>query len=311
LIAPEGLLVVDKPAGPTSHDVVAAIRRLVRGSRVGHTGTLDPFATGVLPVCIGRATRLARFITASTKQYDGAIRLGVTTDTYDSTGRVVSERSTEGIGAEEVRRIATRFVGASMQRPPAYSARKHKGRPLHELARAGVEVPRQATPVSIYRLEILSVAGPIVRFEADTSPGTYIRSLAHDLGEALGCGAHLAELRRVASGGLRLADAHCLEEIDARARAGTLDTLVIALRDIDLGLPTVVATDRGREAMRAGRPVPPALLAAGRLPDPAGAGGEPVPVRVLDGAGDLLGVAALSLDDAGGPILRPEVVFLA
>ncbi len=310
MTAAEGLLVVDKPAGPTSHDVVATVRRFVRGSRVGHTGTLDPFATGVLPVCIGRATRLARFLTATIKRYDGCIRLGVTTDTYDREGRVVSERPADGVDAAAVRRAAARFVGDHMQTPPAYSARKHKGRPLHRLARAGIEVVRVPTPVSIFRLEILSVEGPLVRFEVETSPGTYIRSLAYDLGEALGCGAHLTELRRVASGGLRLSDAHGLEEIEERGRSGGLQSLLIGLRDIDLGLPTVVATDEGREAMRTGRPLPPALLAGESLPAPRPAG-EATPVRVQDDAGELLGVAALSSGPDGGPILRPDVVLLA
>jgi len=308
--APEGLLVVDKPAGPTSHDIVSEVRRFARGARVGHTGTLDPFATGVLALCIGRATRLARFLSATRKRYDGCMKLGVSTDTYDREGRIVSERGYDGIDDLAVRRAAAGFTGRLMQTPPAYSARKHKGRPLHRLAREGVAVPLTPTPVEIYRLEILSVDGPLVRFEVETSPGTYVRSLAHDLGETLGCGAHLVELRRVASGSLDLAHARSLEEVLAHGRSGTLADIVIGLSEIDLGLPSVIANQEGRKAMLAGRPLSAGDLSGAPIPRATGDDGPPA-VRVQDEAGELLGVAIAAIGTRGEPTLRPDVVLAA
>jgi tRNA pseudouridine55 synthase len=305
---PDGLLLLDKPAGPTSHDAVDLVRRLAGGLRVGHTGTLDPFATGVLPLCIGRATRLARFLTAGRKAYTGAIRLGIATDTYDATGAVVATRPADDVTLSGARDAAARFLGLIDQRPPPFSAKKVGGKPLYELARAGRPVLAEPARVTVFRFDLLDFASGLVRFEAETSAGTYIRSLAHDLGERLGCGAHLVELRRTASGSMTEADAHPLSVVLERGMAGTLGDLITPLARMDLGLPTVKVSRRGIEAMRAGRPLTPRELlegAEGAL-RPEGSGS----VRVEDESGDLLGIAVPARDPAGEGILRPDVVLV-
>lgn len=249
----DGVLVVDKPTGPTSHDIVARVRRFFRGRRVGHTGTLDPLATGVLPLCVGRATRLARFLTASRKTYRGAMRLGVATDTYDSEGAMSGQVSTEGLDIDRLRRAAEEFTGEIDQLPPPYSARKVAGRPLYKLARQGVEVTLQAKRVTVHRFEILRLDGDLAWFEAATSPGTYVRSLAHDLGRSLECGAHLVELQRTESGGFRIDQSRSMEEIENLGRQGRLSELLLPLSRLDLGLPSVTVTGEGLAAMRTGR----------------------------------------------------------
>ncbi|HEY3174638.1 MAG TPA: tRNA pseudouridine(55) synthase TruB [Candidatus Polarisedimenticolia bacterium] len=304
----EGVLVVDKPAGPTSHDVVEEVRQFTGRLRVGHTGTLDPFATGVLPLCVGRATRLSRFLTAARKLYAGAIRLGVTTDTYDSGGRVMATRGVEGLSATQVREAAARFAGAQMQAPPPFSARKINGQPMHRLARRGIEVPLTPVPVTIFRLDILECAGGVVRFEVETSPGTYVRSLAHDLGEVLGCGAHLEQLRRLASGSFTAEVAHPLSEVRASGSRGALDEIGIGLNDLDLGLPAVTTTPDGAAAMRHGRTLTVLDIVPGQAAA-ADAGPFPGAVRVEDERGNLLGVAIRTTTPEGELTFRPAVVL--
>ncbi len=299
----EGILLVDKPAGPTSHDIVADVRRFTRGRRVGHTGTLDPAATGLLILCIGRATRLSRFLTQSRKVYRGVIHLGIATDTYDAMGRILAQRSVSGLSEATVREAAARFMGTFLQTPPPYSARKLKGRPMYRLARQGKPVAPDPTPVVIFRLDLLEFVLPLVQFEAETSAGTYMRALAHDLGIVLGCGAHLEGLRRLASGRHRVEDAHSMSEILELAGRGEVESLLIPLRCVDLGLPTVTATGQGVDAMLRGRPLGFADLQA-PLPE-----GGPGTFRVQDEAGNLLGVACTDQDSMGGAILRPEVVL--
>lgn len=300
----EGLLLADKPAGPTSHDIVAETRRFTAGMRVGHTGTLDPFATGLLPLCIGRATRLSRFLTGLRKSYAGTLCLGTATDTYDVDGKITHRGDAKGVDEAAVRQAAARFVGTILQTPPPFSARKINGRRMYKLARKGVEVRPEPSEVTVFRFEILGVEDGLVHFEAETSAGTYVRALAHDLGAALGCGAHLFALRRVASGSHRVEDAYGLEEIRERGAAGSLGEIVIPLSRIDLGLHSVTATPRGATAMRTGQ-----VLSAKELVS-HGAGGAPqAPVRVLDQEGTLLGVAVPDERIAGGAILKPQVVL--
>jgi tRNA pseudouridine55 synthase len=301
----DGLLIVDKPEGPTSHDIVDEIRRLAGIRRVGHAGTLDPFATGLLPLCLGRATRLSRFVTSSRKVYEAVMRLGMVTDTYDRTGRPLREASVQDVGRERVTAAARRFVGDILQVPPPFSARKHQGRRLHERARAGEMVLLSPSPVTIFRLEILEVSGPFVRFVTETSPGTYIRSLAHDLGEALGCGAHLTALRRTACGGLSLEKARTLDDLRASAANGALADHLLSLHAIELGLPTVVLTDDGAAAMASGRTLTPAHVAS-FVEQQSLAGGSPV--RVKDLQGRLLGVALAAVRGETFE-LQPDVVL--
>ncbi len=218
----DGILNINKPRGLTSHDVVDRVRRLARQRRVGHAGTLDPLATGVLLVCLGSATRLAEFLMDSPKHYRAHVRLGITTDTYDAEGAIVSQRPVE-VGREEIERALERFRGPILQVPPMFSALKRDGRPLYRLARRGEAVERTPRPVEIYRLDVVDWSPPDLVLEVLCSPGTYIRSLAHDLGEALGCGAYLAGLTRLASGDFRLEDA---VDLDALTRERLPDLLL-------------------------------------------------------------------------------------
>lgn len=195
-----GVLVIDKPGGWTSHDVVAKVKGALRASKVGHLGTLDPIATGALPLVVNRATKYARFLEGSTKEYTGTMRLGSETDTYDREGTVTATGDTSGVTEEAVREAFSRFTGAILQTPPMYSSVKKGGVPLYKLARKGVTVAREPKEVEVSSFEVTDVDLPDVAFSVACSKGTYVRTLCHDVGEVLGCGAHLLELRRTASG---------------------------------------------------------------------------------------------------------------
>jgi tRNA pseudouridine55 synthase len=209
----EGLLNIDKPAGITSHDVVAQVRRVAGVRRVGHAGTLDPIATGVLLVGVGRATRLIEYLVGRPKTYEARLRLGQATNTYDTEGEVVAERSFSHITSADIETHLALFRGQIEQRPPVYSAIKKDGQPLYKLARQGIEVEVPTRRVTIYALELLAYDVPFVDLRVTCSAGTYIRSLAHDLGEALGCGAHLTGLRRTAVGDFGIETAVSLPDL--------------------------------------------------------------------------------------------------
>lgn len=207
-----GIFNVDKPAGMTSHDVVAVIRKISGESRVGHAGTLDPMATGVLLICIGQATRVVEYLTDHDKKYHARIRLGVETDTYDATGTLVAETQVS-VTVEQVEEALTGFTGRISQHPPAYSAIKQNGVPLYKLARQGIEVETQPREVEIYSILLTAFTPPDLEIDLHCSKGTYVRSLAHDLGVKLGCGAHLAALKRTASGQFTLENALPLDRL--------------------------------------------------------------------------------------------------
>lgn len=253
----DGILNLDKPQGLTSHDVVARVRAVARQRRVGHAGTLDPLATGVLVVCLGRATRLAEYLTASPKQYRACVRLGIATDSYDAAGQVVAERPVTA-SREQVEAALERFRGTILQVPPMVSALKRDGKRLYELARQGVEVERAARPVEISDLKLVSWTPPDLVLEVTCSPGTYIRSLAHDLGQVLGCGAHVTSLVRLASGDFRLEDALPLADLPER--------LASALLPLDAGLgryPALHLDEAAAHVVRSGRALPAEGAAAG------------------------------------------------
>jgi len=218
-----GLIVVDKPAGITSHDVVDVVRRSVGQRRVGHCGSLDPLATGVLVLCLGRATRLARFVAAVPKTYIGSMRLGVVTDTQDRCGRVLERRAVSADAGDRLDEVARRFVGALEQIPPMYSAVKQNGVPLYRLARAGRSVPRRPRRITVYELDCERVGRARVNFRTVCSSGTYVRTLCHDIGIELGCGAVMSTLRRVAVGCFTVDEAVSLDE--CRSRQAVLDRL--------------------------------------------------------------------------------------
>jgi tRNA pseudouridine55 synthase len=317
----DGLLVIDKPAGLTSHDVVAAARRILRESRVGHTGTLDPAATGVLPLVIGRATRLARFVSACDKSYTATIALGVSTDTADAAGQPIGEPY-RGVwpARDAIERALDEFRGTFLQRPPAYSAKKIAGRRSYELARAGDGSPAdrpEPVTVTLRRASVTAVDGSRITLEVDCSAGFYVRSLAHDLGERLGTGGHLAALRRTRTGEYTLDDAIALDEAirDPEAAVGR----VVPMSRMLQTLPAAVLTPDGVKMAKHGRMLASPVIrnwelgmrnysetvmsdASFLIPN-SGA----TAVRLLSDEGDLVGVA----DSAGSPaVLHPSVVLM-
>jgi tRNA pseudouridine55 synthase len=242
-----GILLIDKPDGITSAEVVRRVKRRV-GGKVGHLGTLDPFATGLLPLCLGEATKIAQFLNAADKRYEGIIELGAATDTGDRTGTPVRTAAVPDLAAVDLEALARRFAGEQLQTPPMYSALKRDGVPLYRLARRGVEVERTARPVRIDHLA-LEPAGPArLRFAIACSKGTYIRVVAEDIGAALGSAAHLHTLRRTAFGSFEVADAAVLEGWDPASGAG-----LVGLRQALGHLPVVALDDRTAEAARQGK----------------------------------------------------------
>jgi tRNA pseudouridine55 synthase len=294
------VLVVDKPSGPTSHDVVDRVRRALGERRVGHTGTLDPFATGVLPVCVGQATRLARFFTEGEKAYRAAIRLGFATTTDDLTGELLHEPRPVAVDDDALRAAIGALVGTLRQVPPAFSAKRVGGQRLYDLARAGRTVVREPVPVTVYAFDLLSRDGDRLDVEVRCAPGTYVRALARDLGEALGVGAHLTALRRTRSGGFGLDEAVPLDALDVE-RMVPLDSLLPEW-------PSVRLDERGRQAVGHGRDITRDLTADDWPPNAAH-------VRLMDDGGRLVAIAVPREGSSRGSelaferSLHPEIVF--
>jgi tRNA pseudouridine55 synthase len=249
----DGVIVIDKPEGWTSHDVVGKMRGVARTKKIGHLGTLDPIATGVLPLVIGRATRLAQFYTRSDKVYEGTVRFGWSTDSYDRAGEMVGERIEKRVDPAELEAALDRFRGEFLQTPPPVSAKKIAGRRAYELARQHVPVELAPAPVNIYELTVLSMDGDTARLRVHCSGGTYVRSIAHDLGAALGCGAHLAELRRLASGEFEIARAHTISELEALAAEGRLKDVLVPMSEMMPTFPNVFVDDITAAQIRNGR----------------------------------------------------------
>ena len=283
LAARGGVLPVDKPVGPTSHDAVAAVRRALRTRQVGHTGTLDPFASGLLLVCFGTATRLAEYLTPLPKTYRAVMRLGEATDTDDRTGETVSRSDAwASLTEERVRAALAAQVGEIEQLPPRYSAKKVAGERMYAAARRGEEVERTPVRVTIHRIDVLEVRLPEVEFEVECGSGTYIRAIARDAGEALGVGGHLAELRRTGSGGISVEGAVPLDALGDAERVA--DAVLSPARAV-AHLPRVEVDEAGAAALGHGRAVPcPAGLPAG------------VPVALVAADGTLLAVGERSGD---------------
>lgn len=249
-----GLLIVDKPAGMTSHDVVSILRRVFNEKSVGHIGTLDPMATGVLPMLIGRYTRLAQFFGDTIKAYDGEIQFGFTTDTYDAEGERTSEpRDLAKLTLKAILEVSRSMTGANQQVPPPYSAKKIGGVPAYKLARKDQEPKLKAVPVEVFEFEILDYADGRARFRALVSSGTYIRSLAHELGQRLGVGAHLSALRRTRVGEFTLEQAHSLEQLKSLEAPG--DELFLHPRTLLPEMPSVTVTEQIAAYIRNGRAV--------------------------------------------------------
>jgi tRNA pseudouridine55 synthase len=332
----DGLLIIDKPVGPTSHDIVARVRRALGEPRIGHTGTLDPAASGVLPLVLGKATRLARFLSADRKSYDAVIRLGYATDTGDAQGIAVGAEYAGALPARDAIDAAlVPFRGRFLQKPPVYSAKKIDGHRSYKLARAAARHARQAAPgdsspgpdtlqpatltpqpapveVTAYSLAIVSVENGRVCLQVECSAGFYVRSLAHDLGEQLGTGAHLVELRRTRSGDCALSEAIPLDVIEQNRSAAVAG--LVPLAAMLPGLPFVVLTPDGITRVRHGRELGPHDLVAGArsagavAPIDAAATGETDRwIRLLTPDGALL---ALARDAPGSGLLHPSVVLI-
>jgi tRNA pseudouridine55 synthase len=289
-----GLLVVDKPTGMTSHDVVDIVRRATDERSVGHLGTLDPMATGVLPLLLGKYTRLAQFFGTAEKTYEGTIRFGFATDTFDAEGTAAGEVCPLLKSLEELRGLAARFHGEMEQMPPVFSAKKIGGVPAHKLARAGKPVEMKLARIVIHRFELLSIDGDLARFEMQVSAGGYVRSVAHELGALAGCGAHLASLRRTEAGAFSLAQAIGLDELKALAgQAGEIERRMPHPRTLLPEMPSVTVDEQAAGRLRNGMQV--------NLPEYSGA---PL-VKVFTGPAELLGIAKR----IAGTLMQPIVVL--
>jgi tRNA pseudouridine55 synthase len=313
----DGILVVDKPPGRTSHDVVEAVRRLAGFRQIGHLGTLDPLATGVLVLALGRATRLARFYTGRRKCYSCAIRFGFSTDTYDADGESQGPDLSPSLDAEEIAALAARFLGQTQQIPPPFSAKKIHGRPAHKLARNHKPVNLEPVDVQVYEFRLTAVEGSVARFVVECGAGTYIRSLAHDLGKLHGAGAHLAEIIRTAVGEFTLDHAVSVADLEQDAKTGHLSERVIRLENLLPELPraTVLPIVEKRVHHGAKFNLPPAQIQPGQVISAQGAPAQldsgdwkPTRLRVFNQQGQLIAIAEPVVPRTYQPVVVLEVV---
>jgi tRNA pseudouridine55 synthase len=251
----DGILNVNKPQDATSFQIVAQVKRLCQEKHAGHAGTLDPQAAGVLPICLGQATRIIEYLFHETKTYRAQVELGVTTDTYDSTGKVLCLADATGISREMVEAGLVKFRGAIQQIPPMYSAVKHKGKPLYKLARSGIEVERRSRLAHIYSLEISGWEPPVVTLDIVCGKGTYIRSLAHDLGEALGCGANMKDLVRLKVGPFAIEEALTLSQLEEAFHQGYVAKYLYPLDFALLPYSAIVVNGEKRCSLIHGAPI--------------------------------------------------------
>jgi len=238
-----GILIIDKPADITSARVVAVLKKLTGAKKAGHTGTLDPFATGVLLCCLNEATKISRFFLGGDKKYQAKLHLGVSTDTQDFTGKILSTSNELNCSKEEIISAFNKYEGDIEQVPPVYSALKHKGIPLYKLAREGRPVEKPARKVHIYYLKILEISLPEIFFEVSCSGGTYVRTLCADIGKDLGCGGHLKKLRRIESCGFSISEASTIAELEKLALSGKITSGIINMADALKNIPGCMAND--------------------------------------------------------------------
>jgi tRNA pseudouridine55 synthase len=288
------VIVVDKPAGWTSHDVVAKTRRILGERSIGHLGTLDPMATGVLPLLVGRMTRLTQFYTASEKSYEGTIRLGFATDTYDCDGEPLGPPQEVKATLEQVSDATTVFLGKIHQTPPPFSAKKIHGVPAYKLARKKKDVELKPVEVEVKEFHLGQMQGDLIQFCCRVSSGTYVRGLAHQLGQRLGIGAHLASLRRTAVAEFCIDQAHTLEQIAEAFGQGSIEPLLVHPRRVLPQIPSVTATDADIARIRHGRTVNLPEMSRSRW------------VKVFAGQSDLICLASR----VAGTLFHPKVVLL-
>lgn len=261
----EGIFNINKPAGRTSFSLVRLIRRLTGEKRVGHAGTLDPLATGVLPVCVGQATRLVEYMVDTTKTYLAAIELGITTDTYDAEGEITGQGDASAVTVEQVKNALDMFYGDITQVPPAYSAVKYNGKSGYKLARAGIKVTPRKRSARIYRINMVDWQSPVITVEIDCGKGTYIRSLAHDLGQVLGCGAYLKDLSRLRSGIFDIKDSVTIDELEEAFRIGYWEQFMYPMDSVLTGISAVILSAENERSISKGNAVVLADCSPGNL----------------------------------------------
>ena len=294
----DGILNINKPAGMTSFAVVARVKRITHEKHTGHAGTLDPLATGVLPVCLGQATRVIEYLFGQTKTYRAEIKLGVTTDSYDSSGKVILEKDASQINREMVEEALGQFRGAITQIPPMFSALKQNGQPLYKLARAGIEVERRARAAHIYKLDLSDWQPPVFTLEVECSKGTYIRSLAHDIGQVLGCGAVMQNLVRLRVGDFKIEEALTLEQLDEAFKSGSGEKHVYAPDFALSSFPAIIVNHEQQCSLVHGNPLS------------AESTGWPTDsrlVRTYNQAGDFVGMIGYQAESKQW---QPEKIFL-
>ncbi len=302
----DGILVVDKPSGISSFGVVRQVKRWLRIKKVGHTGTLDPFASGVLPLAINEGTKTVPFLMEEQKEYEAVLKLGVETDTYDRTGRVTATIDLDRfrLDEENIKRVMRGFIGRIEQIPPMFSAVKHRGRPLYKLARRGIVVKRKPRVVEITDIGVTRICLPLVTFTVACSRGTYIRTLAHDIGRELKCGAHLYELHRTRSGPFGLEDAVPFRDVKSLAEGGMIEGSILPLSRVLEGLPKLcVEGELQRRVRRGGQ-----ILVRDIRESPFPRIDRGVPVRVISSDGDLIAIARAEMGYAG-PMEEQAVAF--
>jgi tRNA pseudouridine55 synthase len=308
----DGALVINKPAGRTSHDVVEAARRLLGFRQIGHLGTLDPIATGVLVLLLGRATRFAQFYATRRKRYETAFRFGFATDTYDADGTAAGPDLASQLDHAELERLAQKFIGRFAQMPPPFSAKKIHGRPAHELARKGQPVELKPVEVEVFEFRLLGIEGSVARFAVECGSGTYIRALAHQMGIEMGCGAHMAAIARTAVGEFTIDQALTLEELETAVRAGKAADVVLPMSRLLPELPRVNVLPIVERRVRHGSKfqISLAQIQPGRVETPQGApsqldSGEwkPGRLRVFNQQDQLIAIAEAVVPRTYQPVL--------
>ncbi|MHB8655122.1 MAG: tRNA pseudouridine(55) synthase TruB [Terriglobia bacterium] len=300
-----GVLIIDKPAGVTSHDVVDSVRRILHIRQVGHFGTLDPFATGVLPLSLGKATRFAQFYLKSRKAYDGTIQFGFSTDTYDATGKPTSDPAAVQLNRHLLEEVFRDYTGRIMQTPPPYSAKRVGGTRAYKLARRNLPVQLAPVEIEIYALELVNIDGDRAHFSVECSGGTYVRSLAHDIGRKLGCAAHLSDLRRTGVAEFTDRRAITLEQLDLAAKEDRLESCLVPLEALLPGCPEFLVRGRDEKSIRHGHSFQlPQALRPGRGEQPGQTSAVSI-LKILTPEHRLIAIAR----HVSGSIYHPDLVL--
>ncbi len=291
-----GIVIVNKPSGITSFKVIEEVRKHFGTKKIGHTGTLDPFATGVLPLCLNRATRLAKFFTNCRKGYSGKIKLGIETDSYDLTGKVITEKEVPKLNHKDIDRIFNTFVGEIEMLPPMFSAKKIKGKKLYEHARKGIEIERSPVKSTIYNISFSIEANNKISFQIECTAGTYIRSFAHEVGKIIGCGAHLSSLKRTLNGPFTIEKAVELEQILDKAP----EEYVIPMNSLPLDMEKLIVSEKEESSILCGNSFPANIKS--EIPDTEQS------IRLINNKGELLAIGEV-ITKSGNLYVQPRLVL--